>query len=77
MKNASPSMEKHFFICVYPQLHRSLIFFAYWDRRPKTETPKYQFVANYILVFFNLLVKKRIIKFLFMYVRICTSKRQK
>jgi hypothetical protein len=33
----------------------SLIFFAYWDRRPKThacrqagktETPKYQFVAN-------------------------------
>jgi hypothetical protein len=39
----------------------SLIFFAYWDRRPKTpawpvgrenETPKYQFVANYILVFF-------------------------
>jgi hypothetical protein len=33
----------------------SLIFFVpigTEDRRPKTETPKYQFVANYILVFF-------------------------
>ena len=28
----------------------SLIFFAFWDRRPKTETPNYQFGTNYILV---------------------------